>query len=129
MIHVVPDVPSRGRLWAQAVLYGAAVATLVMVMAGGIVLLRIAQSGEAARNSIAAQTSLLIECTTPPAERMPPLTAEEAGAADCYVRANAQTGQAVATIGEVTVAAAACGAAHPADVPATRRCVDAALKK
>ena len=45
----------------------------------------------------------------------------------CYERSQSQTRDAVSSINEVAVVAAACGAAHPGDVKATRVCVDAGL--
>ena len=69
-----------------------------------------------------ANTQLLVECTTAPAERNPPATAT--GNDDCYVRSEARTRAAVSQIGELSTAAAACGAANPGDVARTRNCVE-----
>ncbi len=55
------------------------------------------------------QRELIISCTTP------------SGA--CYKESQSRTGEVVGSINEVSIAAAACGAAHPGDVEATEACV------
>lgn len=72
------------------------------------------------------QRALLIECTTAPADRVPPA---DPSPADCYLRGEARTAAAVSQIGDLSIVAAACGAAHPGDVPATRACVERAIER
>lgn len=81
--------------------------------------------GHRQRDAIEANTALLVECTTDPAERKPATT--KPGEDDCFVRGRNRTAEAVSQIGDLSVIAAACGAAHPGDIPATRACVERAL--
>lgn len=115
------------RIYAGALLYALAAGTLVLVIGGVLLMLagidrlnRVADNGK-------AQRELLIECTTPPEERVPPL--RHAGASDCYVRSQARTGEVVGQVGDISVIAAACGAANPGDIPATRECVEEGLSR
>ncbi len=79
--------------------------------------------------------SLLAECTTPPEARRPvPKDVDrtapglQVSPSDCYARSNARTASAIGQLSDISVIAAACGAANPGDVPATRRCVEEALR-
>jgi hypothetical protein len=81
-------------------------------------------------NSTRASAGILVQCTTPPELRHPPVVLDEEGAAaDCYARTRAETGQVVANIRTISIAAAACGAAYPGNVKATEDCVNKTLKK
>ena len=73
-----------------------------------------------------AQSRILVECTTPPEARTPPNTHPSPN--DCYTLSKQRTDQFIGSISEVSIAAAACGAAHPGDIPATRRCVEDTIK-
>lgn len=101
------------------------VALGVAVVAMLVLLTVLMVRAEDERELLVAQGNLMIACTTPPGERVPPEL--DPPADDCYLRSQARTADAVARIGDLSVLAAACGAAHPADVPATRRCVEEAL--
>lgn len=127
MIHISPDVPTRGKLWAQAILYGVAVATLVLVIAAGIYLVRISAAGEKQRVLLVNQNTLLIQCNIPPGERVPPL--KSVGPTDCFTRSKATSERRVSIVTDVSILAAACGSAYPGDVAATRKCVDLALDR
>jgi hypothetical protein len=74
---------------------------------------------------------LLVECTTSPELREPPERTDTVSPRDCYLRQQANTasvvGDPAGPINTVAVAAAACGAAHPGDVPATLQCTRAAV--
>ena len=112
----------KARLW----LYGIGVGALVGVAAmNTLTTIYVADSIKPAQQS----RDLLVECVTPPNLRTPPETHPPAG--DCWVRSNAQQGDLIGEpkgpINTVAVAAAACGAAHPGDVPATLRCTREAV--
>jgi hypothetical protein len=98
--------------------------TLGLVLGGVIVLIGNAETGR-------TQRQLLIDCTTAPALRDPPVLHPKP--TDCYLRqqssAAALVGQPSGPINTVAVAAAACGAAHPGDVAATRICVLRSLRR
>jgi hypothetical protein len=80
-------------------------------------------------NSTRASAGILVQCTTPPELRHPPVVLDKKGAAqDCYARTRAETGQVVSNIRTISIAAAACGAAHPGDVKETEDCVNKTLK-
>ena len=104
----------------QVLLVGAVVAMLVLLSYD-------AWQGARQREAIETNTALLVECTTDPAERKP--AADKPGEDDCYVRSQNRTARAVEQIGDISVIAAACGAAHPGDIPATRKCVERALNE
>ena len=129
--HEMPAHPSSTTraLLGRALLVGCIAATVVLTIITLNSLVAANREAAKSRQVIQAQTRLLVECTTPPEERTPPLAAAEAGSDDCYVRSSSRTAQAVDSIGSVVVVAAACGAEHPGDVPATRACVTKALAK
>lgn len=81
--------------------------------------------GHQDRQVLKASAALLVECTTDPAERKDAKT--RPGEDDCFIRAQNRTAAAVSQIGDISVVAAACGAANPGDVLETRRCVEEAL--
>lgn len=99
---------------ATALILGAVVSVAALMVFSTFRLLALTEQAD-------SQRTLILECTTPPSEREPPVRKPEPD--DCYVRANSRTGDAVASINEVSIAAAACGAAHPGDVKATEACV------
>lgn len=78
------------------------------------------------RAEIKAITKHLLECNVPPEERNETASVKP-GEDDCYVRNANRTARAVGEISDISVVAAACGAANPGDVPATRLCVEEAL--
>ncbi len=80
------------------------------------------------RATIKAQSALLLECTTPPEERIPPVKITDPKN-DCYARGLQQQGQAVSNITVSSVVAAACGAANPGDVPKTKACFEREIKR
>ena len=127
------DNPQHGRLWALGALYGMVVATLAFVIVGQVAQARVQdqqtvllQNAEQDRADIEQVVRLLVECTTDPRDRKPP---EASTPQDCFVRGTTRTGDAVQTLNQVTIAAAACGADHPGNVPATKRCVRQTLKE
>lgn len=72
---------------------------------------------------------LLVECVIPPEERVPPL--KRPGGTDCFTRSQQRLADGIKQIARdnraISAVAAACGAAHPGDIPATKACVDKAL--
>lgn len=100
-------------------------AVLMLALALSLLLLNSAQA-RAQRSRQLALARLLVECTTPPADRKPPVVVKDPGS-DCYTRALREQGKAVSTIGDLSIVAATCGAAHPGDIPATRTCVERGL--
>ena len=127
------DHPQHARLWALGALYGMVVATLAFVIVAQIGQARVQdqqtvllQNADQDRADIERVVRLLVECTTDPRDRKPP---EQAKPGDCFVRGTTRTGTAVQTLNQVTIAAAACGAEHPGNVPATERCVRRTLKE
>lgn len=113
-----------GRLWMQALVVFAVVTTLVLSSIGTVVLLRNSQAAKVDRKVQATSLRVLVECTTPPNLRHPPETHPTAD--DCYVRSQSSTANLIAPTGPLSPllsAAAACGAAHPGDIQATRECV------
>jgi hypothetical protein len=120
----------RLRLWLLGIGVGCLVGIGVLT---GLAAVYVANSVGPAQQSRDAQLKalrLLVECTTPPQERKPPEPNPKAD--DCYVRSQrAQAGilgEPKGPINTVAVAAAACGAAHPGDVPATLLCTKAAMR-
>lgn len=80
-------------------------------------------------NSNRTYAQILVECTTPPELRHPPVVIKKGeGAQDCYTRSKAATGAVVQDIRTISIAAAACGAKFPGDVNATESCVNKTLK-
>jgi hypothetical protein len=119
-------------LWSGAIFYFIAGITLVFFTIGGFYGLRltqqiadIQQANRALTSASSANTKLLVECTTPPAARKPPI--EHPLKDDCYIRSQQQSAGAINDISAITVAAAACGASHPGDVDGTRACVEREL--
>lgn len=116
-------------LWVQALLVFAIVVTLVLVATSTGLLLDNARKATQQRADVARQARLLVECTTPPRLRKPP--ERHVPATDCYARQQTARasllGDPPGPINTVVVAAAACGAAHPGNIKATRSCVKAAL--
>lgn len=103
---------------------------LLMVAAAGSLSVLYLQNNKLTElaNSANANSALLVECTTPPELRHPPVVIDASGtAADCYVRTRAETGQVVQNIRTISIAAAACGAANPGNVKATEACVSKTL--
>lgn len=83
-----------------------------------------------ADNDLGAKTrGLLVECVIPPEERIPPL--EHPADTDCFTRSQQRLADGIKQIATnnraISVVAAACGAAHPGDIPGTEACVDKAL--
>lgn len=120
--------------YAKAVLYGLVAMTLLLLLFALYYLVQVGAEGAETRKLIVKQNRVMIatsdliaECAIPPEERKPPvLPASEDN--DCYERSLRQQGEAVDTISSVSIVAAACGAANPGDVPATRMCVERTLK-
>ena len=110
---------------AKMALQGTAVVLLLCL--AGWQLFQEARAEEQRANSRAV-LQILAECTTPPSERKPPVKVKDPQD-DCFTRNQARTGQAVGQIGDLSILAAACGAANPGDVPATRECVENAMEK
>jgi hypothetical protein len=79
------------------------------------------------RDDIERVLGVLVECTTDPAERKQ--ATAKVGEDDCFVRAQNRTADAIGQIGDLSVVAAACGAANPGNVPGTRKCVEEALDR
>lgn len=102
-------------------------AVLLLIGLAGWQVYRDGQAEEQRSNSRAV-LQILAECTTPPEERKPPVEVTNADS-DCYTRSLKRTGQAVGQIGDLSILAAACGAAHPGDVSATRACVEHAMDR
>lgn len=102
------------------------VCVILLLGIGGWLVYRDGQAEEQRANSRAV-LQILAECTTPPSERRPPVKVTDP-ADDCYTRNVARTGQVVGQIGDLSILAAACGAANPGDVPATRQCVETAME-
>lgn len=99
--------------WAGSLFYFIATIGVILTAAALIQIRDIAEYNQ--RN-----TNLLIECNTPPGDRNPPITIDPTKkTTDCYTRYQ----QNIVTINDISVAAAACGAANPGNVPATRNCV------
>jgi hypothetical protein len=116
----------KRRLYAGAFLYALAVGTLVMVLGIGAGLLVAVDKLTDIAETNKANGTLLVECTTSPDERHPPVLQPKED--DCYLRSRNETGTVVTQINKVSIVAAACGSAHPGDVAATQRCVEEGLK-
>lgn len=115
------------------------VATTALMLGGLYVLLNNSDEARAQRDRQLAQgaqvqalATLLVECTTRPDLREPPVDPSHLPADDCYRRQQQAQGDLVGIpkgpINTVAVAAAACGAAHPGDVAATLKCTQAAVQ-
>lgn len=97
---------------------GLVVAMLLLLIRGDI-------REQEQREDIRRVLGVLVECTTDPAERKDATV--KVGEDDCFVRSRKRFDALASQIGDVSVIAAACGAANPGDVPGTRRCVEKAL--
>jgi len=113
--------------------YQALLVTLVVLLAiavsGSLIVLFLQNNklSDLARSN-QNDSRLLIECTTPPELRDPPVVIDpEKSALDCYTRTRAETGQVVKNVRSISIAAAACGSAYPGDVKATEACVNKTL--
>jgi hypothetical protein len=107
------------------VIYGKALiwaGVAVMVVFAGASLFFLVQNAKAGSET----RSLLVECTIPPSERTPPVEVRESSR-DCFTRNQERLARSVGQISDISVVAAACGAANPGDVKATRQCVEEAL--
>lgn len=130
MVH--SDTTQRDRLARRARVYRATVVAMVVASLATIVvtawalLIQNQKITELAKLN-KANSDLLVQCTTAPGDRRPPVDTDDA--ADCYVRSQRQTGRVVSNISSISIAAAACGAAHPGDVKATEACVNATLAR
>lgn len=94
------------RRYLQAILAIAAVVAIIVLTVLGVVWVSLEKAEE--------QRQLIVSCTTPSGE--------------CFKRNNARTNEVVGSINDVSIAAAACGAAHPGDVKATESCVRLTLQ-
>lgn len=103
----------------RVLLSGAVLAMLLLLVHG-------AMRAEQQRADLKRVLGVLVECTTDPAERKDAKV--RPGEDDCYIRQQNRTAAAVGQIGDLSVIAAACGAANPGDIPATRACVEKALR-
>ena len=110
---------------AKVFAVGAMLALLILTSLAVFRLERLERASAVEQTLIADAAELLIECTTSPGDRTPPVYS--ASPTDCYLRGELRTAAAVARVKELTVIASACGAANPGDVPATRQCVEKAL--
>ena len=116
----IPDAPTR-RLWAGAFMYALLAAVLVVSIPSLYFLVQNARNGAATRD-------LLVECVIAPEEREPPVVVKDPER-DCYTRGINRQGNAIQSLSSVSIVAAACGAAHPGDVVATRACVEKELAR
>jgi hypothetical protein len=96
---------------------GLAVALLIVVTVIAVQVRSTVQNTRAAQLSAHASQRRILDCTSP--------------AGKCFQRAAkrqaAIIGDPPAPINNVAIIAAACGAAHPGDIPATRACVEKGL--
>lgn len=108
------------RLIYRAALFGIGAGALVLMAASLIYLVQVAQEAK-------AQRVLLIECTTAPELREPPLL--DPAPSDCFLRARAETAdRTVGAINNVVVLAAACARRPDIDTAAEiRACVEEGL--
>jgi Tfp pilus assembly protein PilN len=119
------------RLWMLAAMLGVVVGVGVLLAVGIVVLLDNSRKAVEQRAAQLELSQLLVECTTRPDLREPPITRPKPS--DCYVRQQAELsktlGEPNGPINTVAVAAAACGAANPGDVPATLACTKRAVTR
>lgn len=105
---------------------------VILILAALSILLYNSATARAQRQKQIEVAQLLVECTTPPGDRKPPVKVTDEQA-DCYTRnleRQAQVlGDPAAPINDVSIIAAACGAAHPGDITATRACVLRGLRR
>lgn len=124
----MPQIKSdRARLFLDASMLGIVVTVAVLVVVMLASLLQLEEKADAERRDLLKISAQIAECTTAPELRVPP--EPKPTQADCYVQARARSVQLAEAINRVTIAAAACGARHPGDVPATRQCTERALKR
>jgi hypothetical protein len=109
------------RIYGGALLIGLFAAVTVLLISALYFLVKNAQAGAETR-------ALLVECVIPPSERTPPVEVRNPDN-DCYARSVNRQGQAIGQIGDLSILAAACGSAHPGDIPATRACVEKGLRR
>lgn len=106
------------------------VAVAVMVLAALGILLYNSATARAQRANQLQLARLLVECTTAPADRKPPVTIRHA-ASDCYTRNLARQADVIGSpagpLKPYIVLAATCGAAHPGNPDATQACVEKEL--
>jgi len=123
------DVKIAKRKFLYQAAAGATVILLLVALCGSLLVLYLQGTDLhrlAASNT--ATSKLVAECTTPPELRHPPVVIDPSRAAqDCYLRSRQSSSSTIETLNKVTIAAAACGAAHPGNVAETRKCVEATL--
>lgn len=132
-VNLSPETEGRieqSRLRYERVKAGAVVVTAILIALGVARLNGIADDNRATNVSTSTAVKLLVECTTNPAERTPPVT--KPAADDCYVRQQKGTADIVGVpagqLSPLTYISAACGAANPGDIPATRACLEKGLR-
>lgn len=145
MLHVRRPTRDAVRLLLLAAGVAALVATMVASTSGVVILLgnsdrameqradqlRQGDQIKALARQIRAQGKRLVECTTRPDLRQPPVDLSDLPASDCYARQQAAQGDVLGKppgpLKPYIAAAAACGAAHPGNFAATLRCTNAAV--
>lgn len=111
---------------AAKVLGTGALAVLLFLTAQAVFQLRhLEDEAQVQRDGIEQVLGVLIECTTDPAERK--TAAVKPGEDDCYVRQQKRLESLVGPLEDLSVIAAACGAANPGNIPSTRQCVEKAI--
>lgn len=129
---MTPDVERAYRRYDVAKLI-LLVAVAVMVLAALGLLLYSSAAARAQRANQLQLAQLLVECTTAPQFRQPPVKAADLPSSDCYSRQQAQQADVIGSpagpLKPYIVLAATCGAAHPGDPDATQACVEDALAR
>jgi hypothetical protein len=128
MSDIHNTVVNRKRARFEASLY-VTLFMLVIALAGALlVIYRQGQKLDQTIQQGRLYTKLLVECTTPPELRRPPVVVEQKDPAlDCYLRTKQNTNKVIDNVKEISIAAAACGAAYPGDVTKTQACVNRTL--
>lgn len=119
------------RLVLLGVMAGCLVAVAFSSIYGTSLLLGNSDSAKHQRADQIALSERIIECTTRPDLREPPVATEDLPANDCYKQQQAGAADFASPTGPFGVLVAvssACGSAHPGDIPATQACVVKALR-
>jgi hypothetical protein len=102
--------------------------TIICLLASLGLLVYNSTTAKAARSDQSSALRLLVECTTAPSLRNPP--EKNVPDSDCYTRQQQASASFTAPDGpfaSLIAAAAACGSAHPNNIPRTRECIVDAL--
>jgi hypothetical protein len=123
-------VPKKTALWLSVATYAFLVFVAVLVLLLFARLVTLTEDLHNIAETNRSNGNLLVQCTTPPEQRVPPvkITPENRNK-DCYARAQQRILDGDSANQAVIIAAAACGSAHPGNPVETERCMKSAIER